>query len=243
VRQVDQMGPVMLVGEHRHAEHQGVDTGQHPPGRAQDARDLGDHRLGGQVRGQGTVLGDDVIGAAVGQEGQPGGIGDHRVFPLASGAPPSSPSAFTAPPCSSGRLRRRALLAPSSLLSPGSTGAPLARRGSPGGTGASWLAGVWLLGPGGGAPLARGGVVDHAQDFVAGQRGEFRGWRARSRDVHDRVPPAGQPGHQLGPRHGVVKLPVSRKMFSIRRGDGGGRMVHGPGLLTQRSRSGDAFPP
>src|SRR5690348_6785775 len=30
-------------------------------------------------------------------------------------------------------------------------------------------------------------------------------------------------------------------MIAIRRGDGGGRMVHGPGLLTRRSRDGDAF--
>ncbi len=61
----------MLVGEHGHAEHQGVDAGEHPAGRAQHAGDLGDHRLGGQVHGQRPVICDDPIGAAVAQEGQP----------------------------------------------------------------------------------------------------------------------------------------------------------------------------
>src|SRR2546430_10804181 len=32
--------PVMLVGEHGHAEHQRVDAGEHPAGRAQHAGDL-----------------------------------------------------------------------------------------------------------------------------------------------------------------------------------------------------------
>jgi hypothetical protein len=66
VRQVDQMSPVMLVGEHRHAEHQRVDAGEYPTPRAQDARDLTDHLLGDQVGRQGPVLGDDVIRTAVG---------------------------------------------------------------------------------------------------------------------------------------------------------------------------------
>jgi hypothetical protein len=66
VRQVDQMSPVMLVGQHRHAEHQRVDAGEHAPARSQDARDLADHLLGSQVGGQRPVLGDDVVGTAVG---------------------------------------------------------------------------------------------------------------------------------------------------------------------------------
>ncbi len=60
----------MLVGEHGHAEHQGVDAGEHPSARPQYAGDLGDHRLGRQVYGQRPVVGDDAIRAAVSQEGQ-----------------------------------------------------------------------------------------------------------------------------------------------------------------------------
>ena len=70
VRQVDQVGPVILVGEHGHAEHQGVDAGEHPSARPQHTGDLGDHRLGDQVHGQRPVVGDDAIRAAVAQEGQ-----------------------------------------------------------------------------------------------------------------------------------------------------------------------------
>ena len=61
----------MLVGQHGHAEHQGVDAGEHPSARPQHAGDLGDHRLGGQVHGQRPVIGDDAIRAAVSQERQP----------------------------------------------------------------------------------------------------------------------------------------------------------------------------
>jgi hypothetical protein len=56
----------MLVGEHGHAEHQRVDAGEHPAGRAQHAGDLGHHRLGGQVHRQRPVLGQDAVRAAVG---------------------------------------------------------------------------------------------------------------------------------------------------------------------------------
>jgi hypothetical protein len=68
VRQVDQVRPVVLVGQHGHAEHQRIDAGDHPSRRAQHPGDLGDHRLGGQVHRQRPVVRDDPVRALVAQE-------------------------------------------------------------------------------------------------------------------------------------------------------------------------------
>jgi hypothetical protein len=196
----------MLVGEHGHAEDQGVDAGEHAAGRAQHAGDLGDHRLGGQVHGQRAVVGDDAVRAAVGQERQPRGVGDHRENPalLAGGTTPQDPPAL--------------------LSSSGGTHPP----GPPsGGTHPPRPPLGGAAGPSMRPWSAWGGIQD-PQDRMAGPGGQFGGGRARARHVDEQVPPRRQPLGQLGARHCLMELPVNGKLITLRRGDRAGRMLHGP---------------
>jgi hypothetical protein len=68
VGQVGELGPVTLLGEEGHPQHQRVHAGEDPPGRPEDTRDVRDQGLGGQLPGQGPVFGDHAVSAAVGQE-------------------------------------------------------------------------------------------------------------------------------------------------------------------------------
>ena len=67
----------MLLGQHRHAEHQRVHADEHLTAGAEHARDLGYHVLGRQPERERPVLGDHAVGAAVGQELEPGAVGGH----------------------------------------------------------------------------------------------------------------------------------------------------------------------
>ena len=78
VGHVDQVRPAVLLGQHRHPEHQRVHAGEHLPAGTEHARDLGHHVLGRQLQGQRAVLGDHTVGAAVGKELQARSFGRHR---------------------------------------------------------------------------------------------------------------------------------------------------------------------
>ena len=80
---VGQLGPVVLLGEDGHAEDQGVHAGEQFAARPEHPRDLGGEVLGHQLPGQGAVLGDDPVRAAVGEERQAARLGHHRGDPAA----------------------------------------------------------------------------------------------------------------------------------------------------------------
>jgi len=68
----------VLLGQHRHAEHQRVHAGQHLPAGTEHPRDLGHDVLGRQPQRERAVLGDHAVGAAVGQELEAGRVRRHR---------------------------------------------------------------------------------------------------------------------------------------------------------------------
>ncbi|MGD0554358.1 MAG: hypothetical protein ABSA93_05180 [Streptosporangiaceae bacterium] len=68
--QVGEFRPVLVLGEHRHAEHQRVHAGKHPPGRPQHPADVGDQRFSGQGQRKGAALGDDAVSGPVREEAE-----------------------------------------------------------------------------------------------------------------------------------------------------------------------------
>jgi hypothetical protein len=156
VGHVDQVRPAVLLGQRRHPEHERVHAGEHLTAGAEHARDLGDHVLGGQPQRERAILGDHAVGAAVGEELEPGPVGRHGGEAATGG--------------------KWGLLAVCASGPPGGMGG----RGE-WGAGAPHAGSLPPISGGHRGVVPRGRYsVDHAQHIVAGVGGQLGGARARA---------------------------------------------------------------